>query len=271
MLEITEKEFIQLAEFIKANYGIYLKKDKMALVSGRLQNLLVKKGYKNFTDYYQSLLSDKNGSEIVNLINRITTNHTFFMRESDHFYYFRDQVMPYLKAAIKDRDLRIWSAGCSTGEEAYTLAMFIGDFFGNEKIWWNTKVLATDISQSVLTIAKKGIYSNEQIAPLPPQWKINYFKQQDPNNYALLDKIMNEVIFRSFNLMDPVFPFKKRFHTIFCRNVMIYFDNETKMELVNKFYNHLEYGGYLFLGHSESIDRSMSKFRYIMPAVYRKE
>ena len=271
MVAITEKEFKQLSDYIKYNYGIHLKKEKMTLVTGRLHNVLQQAGFNNFTDYFNHVISDKSGSAVVTLIDKITTNHTFFMREADHFYYFRDKVLPFLSNSIKDKDLRIWCAACSTGEESYTLAMLIDEFFGKEKSYWDTKVLATDISEKVLETAKKGIYSNERIAPLPAHWKKSYFVKCNEENSVLTDKIRNEVIYRKFNLTDPVFPFKKRFHTIFCRNVMIYFDSRTKTELISKFYDSLEYGGYLFIGHSESINRDTTRFKYIMPAVYRKE
>ncbi len=271
MVTITEKEFRLLAEFIETHYGIHLKKEKQALITGRLQKVLLQDGFTSFTDYYQYLISDKSGKAIITMVDKITTNHTFFMREAEHFYYFKEKVLPFLEKTVKDKDMRIWCAGCSTGEESYTLAMLIDEYFGREKMWWNTKILATDISEQVLDIAKKGIYTNESIAPLPPHWKINYFKKEDPNRSIVIDKLKDEVIYRKFNLIDAVFPFKRKFHTIFCRNVMIYFSNETKMELVNKFYDHMEYGGYLFIGHSESLNRGMSGFRYIMPAVYRKE
>ena len=144
------------------------------------------------------------------------------MREVEHFFYFRDKVLPYFTGRQKDKDLRIWSAGCSSGEEPYTLAMFIDEFFGKEKMWWDSKILATDISTKVLEEAIKGIYSNEEIATLPSPWKLHYFKKIDNENSVLVDKIRNEVIYRKFNLMDRAFPFKRKFHVIFCRNVMIY-------------------------------------------------
>jgi len=172
---------------------------------------------------------------------------------------------------MKDKDLRIWSAGCSTGEEPYTLAMLIDEFLGNEKLQWDAKILATDISNKVLETAKRGIYSNEKIATLPAQWRLKYFKKYDDENSILVDSIKNEVIYRNFNLMEKVFPFRRKLHVIFCRNVMIYFDYKTRDELVNKFYQHLEDGGYLFVGHSESLNRETTRFKYVMPAVYRKE
>lgn len=271
MLEITDKEFTLLAEHIKENYGIHLRKEKQTLVCGRLHNVLIQGGFANFTDYYNYVVSDKSGLAAITLINKITTNHTFFMREPDHFYFFRDKVLPYLSSTVNNRDLRIWCAACSSGEESYTLAMILDEFFCKEKMLWDTKVLATDISEKVLNIAQTGLYSNDRIEPLPNPWKINYFNKFDAENSVLIDRIKKEVIYRKFNLMENVFPFRKKFHTIFCRNVMIYFDNHTKMELVNKFYEHMEYGGYLFIGHSESLNRENTKFKYVRPAVYRKE
>lgn len=271
MVSITEKEFRQLAEYIKINYGIHLKEEKKALVTGRLQNVLQQAGFNNFTDYFDHVVNDKSGESVILLVNKITTNHTFFMREPDHFYFFRDNVLPFLAETVPDKDLRIWCAASSSGEESYTLAMIIDEFFGTEKFFWDTKILATDISEKVLGIAQRGVYSNERLAPLPSIWKLNYFKKYDNDNSVICEKIRNEVIYRKFNLMDSVFPFKKKFHTIFCRNVMIYFDNDTKTRLINKLYDHMEKGGYLFIGHSESLNRETTKFKYIKPSIYRKE
>ena len=270
MLTITEEEFKLFANYIKSNYGIHLKENKISLLVGRLQKVLIQEGFDNFSDYYKHLISDKTGQAVTTLIDKITTNYTYFMRETTHFYYFRDKVLPQLTSTIKDNDLRVWSAACSTGEEAYTLAMIIDEFFGIKKTSWDTKILATDISEKVLKTAQRGIYSKERIDPLPSAWKFLYFEKYDDENYIISNKIKNEVIFRKFNLVEKEFPFKRKFHTIFCRNVMIYFDNETKAQLVDKFYDYLEVGGYLFIGQSESISREASKFRYIMPSVYQK-
>ena len=270
MVTITKKEFQQMSGYIKANYGIFLKEEKITLLTGRLQNVLLQAGYNNFTDYYNYVTSDKTGNAAITLINQITTNHTFFMREADHFYYLKDTVLPYLVNHIKRKDLCIWCAASSSGEEPYTIAMIIDEFFGKEKFFWDTKVLATDISSKVLEIAKKGIYSKDRVSPLPSTWKLNYFKKIDNENYAVTEKIKNEIVFRKFNLMDNIFPFKKKFHVIFCRNVMIYFDNETKIKLINKLYDIMEDGGYLFIGHSESLNKDTTRFQYIKPAIYRK-
>lgn len=271
MVEITEQEFNKLASYIKSNYGIHLKKEKQALVMGRLYNVLIQNNFRSFSEYYNYVVNDTTGKAAATLIDKISTNHTFFMRESDHFAFFKDNVLPFLRSRVADKDLRIWSAGCSTGEEPYTLAMIIDEYFGKEKAFWDAKVLATDISSKVLDHARKGVYSLEDIAVLPAGWRNNYFKKLNDEKSILIDRMRNEVIFRKFNLMEPVFPFKKKFHVIFCRNVMIYFDAQAKRELVNKFYDLTEPGGYLFIGHSESLNREETRYRYIMPSVYRKE
>jgi chemotaxis protein methyltransferase CheR len=270
VITITNKEFKQFTTYIKANYGINLKEEKQALLISRLQNILLQKGFKSFSEYYDYLIVDRTGEAASTLIDKVTTNHTFFMREVDHFYYFRDKILPNLANIIRNKDLRIWSAGCSSGEEPYTLAMIIDEFFGKKKILWDSKILATDISGSILDEAKKGIYNMDKVSTMPFNWKMNYFSKSASGDYTISEKIKKEVIFKKFNLMEQVFSFKGHFHVIFCRNVMIYFDMQTKNELVNKFYNCLENGGYLFIGHSESLNRDETKFKYIMPAIYRK-
>ncbi|MDK2808100.1 MAG: chemotaxis protein methyltransferase CheR [Clostridiales bacterium] len=268
---ITTEEFHILADYIKALYGIRLKEEKRSLVNGRLSAVIRKHQLSGFSEYFSYVKADTSGKAAIELINKLTTNHTFFMRESAHFSYFYEVVLPYLFANVSDYDLRIWSAGCSTGEEPYTLAMYLADFFGDRKGNWDTKVLATDLSTEALDKARKGRYKREEIDNLPPLWKQKYFSYPDFETAQILPLIYNEVIFRKFNLMEAVFPFKKRFHVIFCRNVMIYFDTRTKEELVDKLYQITEPGGYLFIGHSESLNRETTKYRYVMPSLYRKE
>lgn len=270
MIEITDKEFSQFSVYIKRNYGINLKTEKKLMFSGRLQNVLTDIGCESFSDYYEYVRSDSSGQAAITLIDKVTTNHTFFMREADHFTFFQEKVLPYLKRSVQSKDLRIWCAASSSGEEAYTLAMILDEYFGAEKLLWDKKILATDISESVLDVATRGIYSNDRIKPLPTQWKQKYLKKYDSENWVIHNSIKNEVIFRKFNLMEGFFPFRKKFNVIFCRNVLIYFDSETKDQLIQKFYDALEVGGYLFLGHSETINRFGSCFDYVMPSVYRK-
>ena len=191
------------------------------------------------------------------------------MRESEHFDFLTKQVLPYLEANRPSKVLRIWSAGCSAGQEAYTVAMAIDEYFGTRKAGWDTSILATDISMNVLSRAKAAVYPAADIKDISPQWRSKYFVQKGADQFQVCDKIRKEVIFRPFNLMDPI-PFKNPFDLILCRNVMIYFDMETKEKLVERFYNHTVSGGYLFIGHSEGINRSATRFQYIKPAIYRK-
>ncbi len=268
---IKEEEFTKFAQYIKANYGIHFKKEKKVLIEGRLGQVLTNLNISTLSEYMEYVKADKTGQAASLMLDKITTNYTFFMREPEHFRFFKEMVLPYLAKTVQSKDLRIWSAACSTGEEPYTLAMLLDEFFGMNKSGWDTKVLATDISQGVIDIAKAGLYTSDKIADLPPAWKKSYFKRINDEQYAVADKIKDEVIFGSINLMDRTLPFKKKMHVIFCRNVMIYFDNETKDKLVQRLYDITEPGGFLFIGHSEGLNRETMRYRYMMPAVYRKE
>ncbi|AFM39895.1 methylase of chemotaxis methyl-accepting protein [Desulfosporosinus acidiphilus SJ4] len=269
-MKLSIRDFKQLAELIHVNYGIYLKEEKIPLVEGRLRQVLVDQQFESYAEYIDYLKTEKTGHAIQTLINKITTNHTFFMRETDHFNFFREEVLPELLQSKQDKDLRIWSAGCSSGEEPYTLAMIIDEVLGEQKKYWDARILATDLSQQVLESALQGVYSKDKVDSLPPNWRLKYFSKLSSDEYSLTESLRQEVIFRKFNLMEEVFPFRKKFDVIFCRNVMIYFDMETKKKLVEKFYDITNQDGYLFIGHSESVNRSESKYHYIRPAVYRK-
>jgi chemotaxis protein methyltransferase CheR len=269
MISIDEKEFIKLVDYIKSNFGINLIQKK-TLVEGRLNNYISECGFNSFSAYLDKVFQDRTGKEITNLINKLTTNHTFFMRESQHYEFLVKTILPYLEQTVKDKDIRIWSAGCSSGEEPYTTAMVLMEYFGDKKTYWDTRILATDISQNVLGQAISGIYPAAEVEELPSMWKLNYFTKIDKESYRISDKIKDEVTFRIFNLMSGSFPFKKRFHLIFCRNVMIYFDQPTKEVLFKKYYDFTEPGGYLFIGHSESMGKENPGYNYICPAIYRK-
>lgn len=267
-MKLSEKEFYKIVAFIKSNYGIDLGK-KRHLIEGRLSNLIEEWGYDSFDAYFADTANRNSMEERNILLDRLTTNHTFFMRETEHFELFVKEVLPWLEQTVRDRDLRIWSAGCSTGEEPYTLAMHIQDYFGPDGAAWDKQLLATDLSSEVLKKAEQGIYAAEAVEGLYKAWRFQYFDHIGPGRYQVKEKIRKEVLFRRFNLMDD-FPFRRKFHTIFCRNVMIYFDQETKNRLVRKFYDSLEDGGYLFIGMSESLAKGDIPYEYVMPSVYRK-
>ena len=270
MNEISTADFKKIRDFVKEKYGITLGDEKKSLVYSRLRPVLDELNMDSFSDYYKYLVSDKTGKACITFIDKMTTNHTFFMREVDHFYYFKDTVLPYLEQTVTDGDLRIWCAACSSGEESYTLEIILDEYFKNKGSKWDTELLATDISSSVLNKCVDGIYTKEQVAPLADEWKRSYFKNYDDKHVVVCDEIKKKITYRKFNLMNEKFPFKKKFHVIFCRNAMIYFDNPTKEKLVQRFYDATVEGGYLFIGHSESLNSLNSKYSYIMPAVYRK-
>ena len=265
---ITEDEFLRISVYMKQNYGIDLSQKKV-IINGRLENYLRKGGWNTCTEYLDALKKDATGQLEKILVNLLTTNHTYFMREFEHMEYLRQVVLPKLKVKEAARkDLRIWSAASSTGEEPYTIAMVLQDFFGLEH-GWDTKILATDISTKVLQHAQQGKYLAEQIEPLPEKWKRRFLDKLNEDEYQFKKELRNEVIFRQFNLMNPL-PFRRPFHVVFLRNVMIYFDEPTKLQLLRKIYDHMEPGGYLFIGTTEALNRKGTAFKYIEPSIYQK-
>jgi chemotaxis protein methyltransferase CheR len=270
MIKITAKEFQQLVDFVRINYGLNLA-EKETLIISRLHQILEKKSFNSFSEYYDYIATDTTGEAVTTLISKLTTNHSYFYREREHFDFFQQHILPSYAKKVHSHNLGIWSAGCATGEEAYTLAMIIDDFFGPAKMCWDTKILATDISKLALDTATTGIYTHEQLDTVPEKWRNSYFKPIDPERSMICEQMKKEVIFRIFNLNNEIFPFKRKFHIIFCRNVMIYFDPAARKELIRKFYQFTEPGGYLFIGQSESLRFDETKYQYVMPAVYRKE
>lgn len=267
---ITDDEFKRISVYMKRHYGIDLSQKKV-IVNGRLENYIRSGGWKNFNDYMDTVERDPGGPQEKMLVNFLTTNHTYFMREFEHFDFWKREVLPWLrKKESATKDLRIWCGAASTGEEPYMIAMVLADFFKLEKSQWDTKVLATDISTKVLQQAIAGIYNAEQVKDVPDNWKRAFFKAvAGGRQYQIKDELKKEVIFRQFNLMDPI-PFKKKMHTIFLRNVMIYFDDRTKRELTQRVYDALEPGGYLFIGTTETLDRSCTPFQIVQPSIFRK-
>jgi len=272
-VHINDSDFNRLREYMQVNFGINLKA-KRALIEGRLGHLIASEGFEGFTDFLNDAFADKSGKKIDTLLTRLTTNYTYFMREDAHYKFMVERALPEWTGKIKNNDLRIWSAGCSSGEEAYTAAMVVSEFLGASKGAWDSKILATDISPRVLDLARTAVYAHEQIDRLPETWVKKYFdkhlnKDGEPQ-YSIKQTLKNEVIFTQFNLMGSFARFRRQFHIIFCRNVMIYFDNATKSELTDKYYDVLSPGGYLFIGQSETLSGINPKFIQIHPAIYQK-
>lgn len=269
MLNLTDNDFIRLHNYMKQHYGIDLSKKKQLIIS-RLSPSLSQEGYTDFSGYVDDIISGKRSDLITPLINKLTTNYTYFVREKSHFDYLMQTVLPYLtKVHQRDRVLSIWSAGCSSGEEPYTISMYLKEFLGSQAASWDTRILATDISQQILSKAKSPSYDEASLKDVPDEWRRKYFRRQPNGSWTVSPEIAQNVIFRTFNLMDPI-QFKRKFDLIFCRNVMIYFDQTTKDKLVQRFYDATVPGGYLYIGHSESLSKNTCPYQYIMPAIFRK-
>ncbi|MCL2046280.1 MAG: chemotaxis protein CheR [Oscillospiraceae bacterium] len=268
-MQIEDQDFFKLRDYIKKNFGVNLEK-KRTLIEGRLTNSIAQEGFNGFHDYLEDIYSDKSGSKMDTLMTKLTTNYTYFMREETHYKFMEDVALPYWTSSLSDKDLRTWSAGCASGEEAYTAAMVISEWFGNNKSQWDTTILATDISVKVLDMAKRGLYPEEHFTNLPAAWKSRYFTKVGDEDYQVKDTLAREVVFNQFNLMDEFTRFRRKFHIIFCRNVMIYFDTPTKASLAKKFHNALEMGGYLFVGLSETLSGIAGDFQQVAPSIYRR-
>lgn len=270
-MTINDDEFHLLRDLVYQRFGIHLSEQKKSLVVGRLQKDLQNSGFRSFGDYYNHLINNPSPQAFSNLINRISTNYSFFYREKAHFDFFSRSLLPELTAQLHQRqsnDLRIWCAGCSTCEEPYTLIMLMLEYFGLDYPRWDGGILATDISERVLAVGRKGIYPADRVAQAPKNLQDRYFRKQGAE-MVVKERVKKEVVIRRFNLMNP-FVFKKPFQVIFCRNVMIYFDKETRDNLIRKFHGVLEPGGYLFVGHSETVSRDNGLFSYVQPALYRR-
>ena len=268
-LTITDADFQRLVQFMQKNYGIDLSKKKQ-LITSRLSQSLKTRGYRDFKSFLEHLFTTKDPQDLELVLNKLTTNYTYFLREKDHFTFFQNTVLPELaQRHQRDKVLAIWSAGCSSGEEPYTLSIYLKEFFGSQASQWDTRILATDISQQAMAKAKAGGY--QPPADMPNEWLRRYFihNPKGGTQYTVAPVIRNNVIFRTFNLMDPI-SFRLKFDVIFCRNVMIYFDQSTRDALVRRFYDAMTPNGYLFISHSESLGQT-PLFRMVAPAVYRKK
>lgn len=264
---LRDSDYLRLMMFVRKKYGINLE-NKKTLIENRLSNYAVERGFSNFTDFLNMVFDDKSGYEVANVINLLTTNHTYFMRETEHFTHLTEEFLPLMEKTNKEHDIRIWSAGCSFGNEPYNLAMFIDDYFGFRKKGWDCKILASDISLNALMTAKDAVYKVEALAGLSDKWIDKYFVKVSDNLYQVSDKIRNEVVFRYHNLMEPI-KFKNKFNLILCRNVMIYFDEPTRDGLCQRFYDATEDNGFFYIGHTELMSKK-TKYAKVQPAVYQK-
>jgi chemotaxis protein methyltransferase CheR len=271
--QITDKEFKKFSELIYEQTGIFMKSEKKELLNARLGKRLRLTGLDTFQAYYDFILSpEQKNKEFVHFLDSISTNFTSFFREISHFEFLTNTVLPELAAKHSgSREIFIWSSASSSGEEPYTLAMILQEFaLTNSNFPF--KILATDISTRVLAAAAKGVYALGQTTKAPPEMLRRYFQKgtgQSAGKVRIKDEVKRHVTFQRFNLMDN-FPWDEAMDVIFCRNVMIYFDRPTQERLVQKFYKCLSKGGYLFIGHSESISSIKHDFVQAEATTYKK-
>jgi chemotaxis protein methyltransferase CheR len=270
-LTLKTSEFRQISQLAHERFGLDLKGGKEALVAARLGKYLRKGGFKSFDEYYRSVLADKTGEALVGLIDSLTTNHTSFLREKAHFEFLG-------RAAVEEfreiESIQIWSAACASGEEPYSIAMCLSDTLagaGGKRR--DFRILATDISTRVLGIAKRGVYEAERFKDLPDRWRKAYLLRGDgecKGFFKLKPDVASRISFERLNLIQP-FPHRRLFNVIFCRNVMMYFDKATQQDIVQRLSACLEPGGYLFVGHSESLTGVEHDLQYVRPSTFRKE
>ncbi len=269
---LTDEDFHEISVLIKKRFGISLGPQKRSLVKARLQKYVHTLGFDSFSAYLRYLRNDHSGKEWAALADRLSTNHTFFNRENIHFDFLRQTVLPFWKNRLgPGQKLRLWSAGCSSGEEAYQMAMVLTDYFTSVLVKNKAAILATDISHQALQKARQGRYSADQVRPLGQTYVRKYFLPQNASTFEVKPFLKELILFRRLNLVRPVFPFKHKFHVIFCRNVMIYFDESTRRELVERFHHYLMPGGFLFIGHSENIDFNNPYFKFVRPSIFVHE
>lgn len=273
--DLTRGEYELFRKLVYAKCGISLGDKKMQLLRARLGKRLRQGGFCSYREYYNHVVSDSSGEELCMMLDAITTNTTHLFRESHHFDLLKEIVAQWATDRNRSRSgrtLRIWSAGCSSGEEPYSIAMVAHDILRDHPAL-ELKILATDLSIQMLSRAKLGLFELHRVGTVPPVLRHRYLLKAQRDGKAILQvapELRRLVTYSRFNLMASTFPFRHGFHVIFCRNVMIYFDRQTQQDLVNRFASQLRKGGYLMIGHSESLHGVDHSLSYVKPTVYRK-
>jgi len=273
-ITLSEKDFRKISDMVYKHCGINLHSGKKELVRARLAKRLRLGKFNTFPEYMKNVLNDKSGKEFSILIDSLSTNLTSFFREQQHFDFLQDRFLPALlerKRKNRNFKIRAWSAGCSSGEEPYSIAISLLESTQG-KGRWDIKILATDISTSILETAEAGLYDAERVSPVSLIQKQKYLVMQNEKGrktFKVTKQLRDTIIFNYLNLMND-WPIKGPIDFIFCRNVMIYFDKPTQERLINRYWDLLDSGGILFTGHSESLTGIEHKFKYIQPTIYMK-
>jgi len=269
--ELREEDFQLISRLVKKNSGINLHSGKVELVKARLGRRMRELGLRSYGEYLERVRNDVSGEEFTAMLDALSTNVTQFFREPDHFDYLSKVIVPKLIGRPRPGPLHFWSAGCSSGEEPYSLAIALAESVPQELLG-AVKILATDLSTRVLAEAATGIYDQEKLAGLPSHVVNRYFQKAQSGRklrFQILPEIRRRVVFSRLNFMEH-WPMRGPFEVIFCRNVMIYFDKQTREQLVERFWEILAEGGSLFIGHSETFSGIRHRFRYLQPTIYQK-
>ncbi|VAX07711.1 Chemotaxis protein methyltransferase CheR [hydrothermal vent metagenome] len=270
--KFTKRDFDFIRRISNERTGIVVSDEKFDMFYARLSRRVRELGLKSFSQYCDLLKNDAGGDEVLELVNAVTTNLTAFFRENHHFEYLQDTVLPQLRKINKaDHKIRIWSAGCSTGEEPYSLAITLRETIAANG-GWDARILATDIDSSVLSRASKGVYAIDRVNGIPKARLRRWFMKGHGQQKGLVrskPEIRSLIDFAQLNLMED-WTVDGPMDLIFCRNVIIYFDRDTKIKLINRYADNLKEGGYLFVGHSESLFKICDRFELIGNTIYRK-
>jgi len=268
---LADADYDFLRRLVYEHSRINLGHDKRVLVSGRVAKRLRALKISCYGEYCRWIKTAAGAEELGNLVDVISTNHTHFFREEKHFDWLRSVLLPQWRLCSNEREtFRAWSAASSSGEEPYTLAIVLAEFFGLDGNWM---IDATDISTRILDRAEQAIYDAEKLAPVRPELLRRYFQRgvgQFAGQFRVKEALRQRVHFQHLNLFQPDYPFAQRFDLILCRNVMIYFDRPTQETLIGKLREHLEPGGHLLVGHSESLSGIRHSLQQLQPAIYLK-
>jgi chemotaxis protein methyltransferase CheR len=276
LVPLPEKVFNKIGSFIEREYGIKMPPVKRIMLESRLQKRLRALRFESFEEYEHFVFCAVNGKEeLVTMVNIATTNKTDFFREPKHFDFLSQTAIPALNDLYSSgtkRAFRAWSAGCSSGEEPYTMAMLLHGH-ADKLDGFKYKVLATDLSTQVLDSAKEAVYDEEKIAPVPLEMKVKHLLRSKDKSKGLVKiakHLRDNIKFQRLNFMDTTYEITDNMDVIFCRNVIIYFDRQTQERILNRLINHLLPGGYLFLGHSETLNGLDIDMKLVSPTTYRK-
>jgi len=270
--ELGEKEFKLLSEYIYSEFGIKMPDAKRVMLQGRLLKRIRELNMKSYSEYCDYLFSeDGQNKELYSFLSVVTTNKTDFFREPVHFDFLRQTVLPEYKTGNGGL-LKVWSAGCSSGEEPYTISVVLNEF-KRENPSFNFSIFGTDISANVLQKAAQGVYAENKIDIVPLELKKRYFlRSKDRVNATVrvTPQLQQNLTLRYLNLMDSSYDVNETFDIIFCRNVLIYFDRNTQEQVINKLCRHLKPGGHFFIGHSESLSSMTVPLQHIKPTIFKK-